>query len=207
MADDGKDTEFYGATVNAWYTTRMERDRSLLTLSAGGIGLLVTLLSTVGIHSSEALVLYIVALVAFTTCLGAVLWIFQRNADHLEDVVKDRAHSDSLLRTLDSVAVWSFLLAVVLSSIVGVGAAIHSREVGETDMAEHKGKGTGRVIGLDESYDGAANMRPVEIIKSFDGAANMKPAPAPTPATPPTVVPEPPAPAPAPAAPTTNTEK
>lgn len=38
-----KELEFYKAGISAWYTTAFERDKSLLTLSAGGIGLLMTL--------------------------------------------------------------------------------------------------------------------------------------------------------------------
>ena len=45
---DAKAVAFYSAAVQAWVTTRMEKDRALLNLAAGGIGLLVTLLTTVG---------------------------------------------------------------------------------------------------------------------------------------------------------------
>ena len=46
-----KQIEYYASCVNAWFNTKLERDRSLLTLSAGGIGLLITLLTTVGLSS------------------------------------------------------------------------------------------------------------------------------------------------------------
>jgi hypothetical protein len=36
---DRKDVEHYASSVDAWYNTRLELDKSLLTLSAGGIGL------------------------------------------------------------------------------------------------------------------------------------------------------------------------
>jgi hypothetical protein len=50
---DPKDLAFYAASVEAWYSTGFERDKSLLTLAGGGIGLLITLLSTVGTHSND----------------------------------------------------------------------------------------------------------------------------------------------------------
>lgn len=40
--EDQKRVEFYSAGLAAWYATRLEHDKSLLTLSAGGIGLLMT---------------------------------------------------------------------------------------------------------------------------------------------------------------------
>jgi hypothetical protein len=38
-----KQTAFYSALVEAWLETKMEKDKSLLMLSAGGVGVLVTL--------------------------------------------------------------------------------------------------------------------------------------------------------------------
>jgi hypothetical protein len=35
-----KDIAFYSATVNAWYTTKFEKDKHLLYLSTAGVGLL-----------------------------------------------------------------------------------------------------------------------------------------------------------------------
>ena len=54
-----KEIALYSAVVQAWAGTRMEKDRSILNLSAAGIGLLVTLLTTVGVTARCQLVLYI----------------------------------------------------------------------------------------------------------------------------------------------------
>lgn len=126
MADEEKEVEFYSAAVNAWFGTRLEHDRSLLTLSAGGVGLLVTLLSTVGIHSVESLILYIVALISFLICLSVVLCIFKRNAAYLQAVINGSNDSDPLLGILDTAAISSFVLGALLSSIIGVAIAVHS---------------------------------------------------------------------------------
>ncbi|PKF49010.1 hypothetical protein AT251_22010 [Enterovibrio nigricans] len=53
MSNKEKEVEFYAATVGAWLNTKFELDKSLLTLSTGAIGLLVTLLTTVGASSVE----------------------------------------------------------------------------------------------------------------------------------------------------------
>ena len=52
-----KEVEFYATSVTAWYNTALERDRGLFTLSAGGIGLLLTLLTTVGLKDLALVVL------------------------------------------------------------------------------------------------------------------------------------------------------
>jgi len=46
---EGKNIAHYAAILNAWIRTKMERDKVLITLSAGGVGLLITLFSTAGI--------------------------------------------------------------------------------------------------------------------------------------------------------------
>jgi hypothetical protein len=53
--NNAKEVEYFAAIANAWVNTRVEHDKSLLTLSAGGIGLLITLLSTVGIETTGIL--------------------------------------------------------------------------------------------------------------------------------------------------------
>ena len=37
--EEMKGVELYASTVNAWYLTKLEKDRTLITLSAGAIGL------------------------------------------------------------------------------------------------------------------------------------------------------------------------
>lgn len=177
MPEQEKDVQFYSAAVNAWFGTQLEHDRSLLTLSAGGIGLLVTLLSTIGVKSPETVVLYVAALMSFLTCLGAVLWIFKRNAKHLEDIVENNVARDPLLGALDSIAIGSFFVSVVLSAIIGVSAAIQSLQPREASMSKDQNK---QDTNLNESFNAATNMRPDQDVlsKSFNGAINMRPAPA-----------------------------
>ncbi len=67
--NEKKEVAFYTAGVTAWYNTSLEHDKSLFTLSAGGIGLLITLIRTVGVPSAETLILYIAAMISFLICL------------------------------------------------------------------------------------------------------------------------------------------
>lgn len=182
MADDRtinelKDVEFYAAQVNAWVNTRFEHDKSLLTLSAGGVGLLITLLTNNSISSIELFVFYILALLSFVVCLGALLWIFKRNAMHLENVVQDIEASDSLLKGLDTIAIVSFLMAVVFSSIIGIITAAHSYAAKECCMSE-KNQDV-KQVSIRESFDGIHKMKPTAGVStercSIDGISSMKP--------------------------------
>ncbi len=75
---DAKDVAFYSAVVSAWVETKMERDRTIVTLSAGAIGLLVTLLTTVGVKAPFTLWLYAGALVGFGVAAICTIVIFHR---------------------------------------------------------------------------------------------------------------------------------
>lgn len=174
--DEQKHVEFYSAGLTAWYTTRLEHDKSLLTLSAGGIGLLMTLMTTVGVSSAESLVLYLCALMAFLICLGAVLLIFKKNADHIEGVIAGTAlQNDPALGRLDAIGVWAFVFGVVFSVLIGISAAINSYDKGEKKMSSSDQKQNSTSI-AQESFNGMAKLQPqTDLTKSFNGIAKLQP--------------------------------
>lgn len=165
-----EEIEFYSASVNAWYSSSLEHDKSLLTLSAGGIGLLITLLTTVGLKSYVALVLYTLAIFCFVVCLISVLKIFNGNRIHIVKLFQGEDNLDNPdLERLDRVAIWSFILGVIFSAIVGITTAYQQFSKKETSMADNKSKAT-RSIAQD-SFDGVQNLR-----KSYNGVQQLKPA-------------------------------
>lgn len=177
--ENQKRVEYYAASVNAWFNTSLEHDKNLLTLSAGGIGLLLTLLTTVGLSSAEALVLYIGAIISFVVALVAILVVFRRNRTHIEDILSGKSTSnDPLLTKLDTTALWAFGIGVSFTAIIGLSAAIHSYSTKEKIMANETTKQTGTVP-LRESFNGASNLQPsTDFTKSFNGAGNLQPQPA-----------------------------
>ena len=83
-AHDPKDVEYYAAQANAWFQSSLERDKSLLSLSTAGIGVLIALLTRDGTRTPIEAVLFILALLAFTVCALVILAIFSKNQAHLE---------------------------------------------------------------------------------------------------------------------------
>lgn len=176
--DQLKNVEFYAANLNAWFNTRFEHDKSLLTLSAGAVGLLITLISAVGVKSVEILILYVLALFCFIVCLGALLWIFRRNAKHLEDVVSEIEKNDQLLDVLDRVAVITFMLGVVFSSIIGISTAIYSYIDKVTEMTDKKI--SSKLVISQDSFSGVAAMKPYSKAEiSVNNVDKMRPVAAP----------------------------
>lgn len=176
-----KDVEFYASNLDAWFNTSLEFDKSILALSAGGIGLLVTLLTTIGLSSALILVLYVIAILAFLIALASVLFVFRRNRTYIENVVTGKsAESDRYLVVADKAASVAFGAAVTLTAFIGVATAITSYTSKEQSMGKDQKITVGNVtvdtMNIRESFNGAAKLQPtVDFTKSFNGAANLKP--------------------------------
>jgi hypothetical protein len=170
-----KEVAFYTANLEAWFETRFEHDKSLLTLSAGAIGLLLTLISTVGVNSIESLILHILALFSFITCLASLLAIFKLNSAHLENVVKGKLESDPVLGFLDKTAIFTFMAGVIFSSIIGISTAVTKYTEKEKAMSEEQQSNPSLIP---NSLDGAAKMAPIVTPSegaSVTGISNMAP--------------------------------
>jgi hypothetical protein len=171
----------YTASVTAWFNTRLEHDKSLLTLSTAAIGVLIALASKITLTSLALLILYIAALLSFILCLTAVLWIYRQNSKHLENMLKSDAARDRLLSFLDPAALCAFAAGILFSSLLGLAIAVDSFKSQEHQMSVND-KGKTR-IPVGDSFNKAINTRPVGsadlLQKSFNGAAKLKPEAAP----------------------------
>lgn len=175
-----KEVEFFAATVNAWYATNLEHDKSLFVLAGGGIGIMISLLTTVGFDSYWILALFLGAIFSFLFCLAYLLKIFEGNRDYLEAIVAGtHQDADTNLKRWDKIAKNSFFVGVMFSTAVGLAVAalkIPTKPTEQKQVTSANQTPTERSIALD-SVQGAARLQPMT--KSFQGAANMAPASAP----------------------------
>ncbi len=175
-AQSQKDIEFYAANLNAWFTSSIERDKNLLTLSSGAIGILVTLLSTIGIQEQYQLYLYIPALLCFLTCIVLVLKVFKANQKHIEQVIQGFEGFDPKLKIIDTSVNLAFGIGVSLSILIGITSAFHSN----TERIEHMSKNTktSSVVVANDSVNGLSTLKPnTTLQKSVNGASQLKPTP------------------------------
>lgn len=167
MSDDNyneKNVAFYSATLSAWYTTKFEKDKHLLSLSTAAIGLLVTLATTIGTSAACIAVMYVLALLSFLICVMSVLSIFGRNSKHLEDLVKGTADKDPVLSALDKLASSSFVFGIIFTLLIGLFSGIENYSKEESTMAKDTEKMVTTNEGsLKKSVEGAAAMRPSKL--------------------------------------------
>jgi hypothetical protein len=162
-----KEVECYSQGVAAWYNSAMEKDKSLLTLSTAGLGVLLALMPT-GIGSMEALVLYLLAITGFLICIVSVLMIFSKNKKHLENVLHGITVNDWSLKFLDYIAVSAFIASVVFSTIIGVSLAVNTYLEKDKKMTEENQK-----TKIEDNLKRNTNLTPC--LESFYGAAGLYP--------------------------------
>lgn len=169
-----KDVAYYTALVNAWIQTKIEHDKTLISLSAGGIGLLIAILSAVGVKYWWVILLYFCALFSFITTIALCMYIFVRNSKHIEDVLKGKTSQDYVLKRLDKLSFIFFVLALLFSMSIGTVTGfdkLNERKAkGHVEMCdEKKMENTTQSERLEEkSLDGIGNLKPVTPEKSSE---------------------------------------
>jgi hypothetical protein len=176
-----KSVEFYSASVAAWYASALEHDKSVFTLAAGGIGLLVTLLTTVGFDGWVTFIFFALAIGSLLVTLACILVIFKKNQSYVQAVLAGgQVYTDPKLARLDRAALVSFGLGVVFAVGVGISAAWISFQ--KQTQKGHEMANEKQSVPTFDSVLGAARLQP-DFTKSFHGAGNLAPsvtAPAPS---------------------------
>jgi len=124
---EGKNVQHYTVLLSAWIQTRMERDKTLVALSAGGIGLLVTILTAVGLPSLWMILLYLGAFSGFFVTIWTSIKIYQLNSEKLEHELRgyDSPTYKSIdLEPYDRRSFLGFALGALFAIAIGVSSAI-----------------------------------------------------------------------------------
>lgn len=156
--------------VQGWIENRMELDRTIIALSAAGIGLLVTLLTTVEIPWWWVTLFYGYGIGAFVLAIRAGLEIFHVNAEHLEQAITDAETGVNVsLTSLDRSLrrrFWSGVSATILVGVLGAAPTFLNQR-GE-QMSEDKIR---RGVTETTQHQGPSEQ------SSLDKITNLKPRP------------------------------
>jgi hypothetical protein len=156
-----KEKAFYSAMISAWLNTKLERDKQLLGLSVTAIGLLVTLLRTVGISSFSQAILYGFALFSFLITVISVIYILGENSTHIEKILESSETESRALMYLDKAAEFSFVAGMILIVIIGMHSAVISLNEKGTSMSQEKLSDTYRQsVTNKDSWNGVDRLRP-----------------------------------------------
>ena len=126
-----KHVEFFNQSYGSFYLTKMEKDKSILTLSVAGIGFSLALLGTkqnVGIlHVS----LFLLASISYLISIHSILDIFGKNAEYIKNMLSDKDVSliEYKLKNLDKRAINFFYFAIILTIILGLSILTNILEI------------------------------------------------------------------------------
>lgn len=151
--------EYNSQTYASFYNTRMEKDKTLLTLSIATLGFIITYIG------SAFDTLYQTLLITFAS--GSLLYtshtlikIFDKNANYLIACTLSTSEPEQqkiILEKLDKRATRSFYCGTLLTIILSV----ISQQKKETDMTtKDQKKNNESLEQLKESFSGAFNLKP-----------------------------------------------
>lgn len=176
---EGKNIAHYSVLLSAWIQTKMERDKTLVTLSAGAIGLLVTILTAVGVKSVWEIPFFIISITAFLTTIWSSLVIYQLNSQHLEEAIRGSSGKDPRLEKYDKRSIRAFIIGAISALVIGILSASIQLTKPEEKMMADKDNSSQTISGkttLKESVNGVTNLNPnATVKKSLDGITDLNP--------------------------------
>lgn len=131
--ENNKNVEYYSHLVNAWITTNMEMNKSILTLSTAGLGVLLVFFNNISYTNIITLLLYGLSLIFFILAIISGIWIFSENADYCEAVINEKEIGNKkLIAILDKFLIYNFILGLI-SSIILSFVLIYNKDIQEKE--------------------------------------------------------------------------
>lgn len=126
-----KDVAFYQTFLAAWIENRMEKDKSLLTLSSLAIGLLISFSDK--LSSPAEFTLWLLSGIAFLVTIIIILVIFRCNSNYIEcllveNVEKQQRHEKSL-NVMTLLAFVIFIVGLSLTFTLAISEANFSIKI------------------------------------------------------------------------------
>ena len=168
---EGKNVAHYEVLLSAWIDNRMERDRTIITLSSAAIGLLVTIITTVHITGLWQCLFSSIALAGFLGSILICLNIYQINTVHLEQALRgeDSTASSMILENFDRWSIGLFSIGIVFSILMAIFISFQNR--GGEGMA-----GKDKTQNLNESINGIKKIAPGDTLaNSLNGVKSLSP--------------------------------
>lgn len=160
--------EFNSQSYASFYNTKLEKDKSMLTLSVAGLGFLITFTNFTSKLGMFSFIAFIFSALAYIVCIFNVVSIFDKNALYIIEIINDSDQVEEIenkLKRQDKTAIFSFYIGILLSFVVGLSTAIPSSEHKEQSMSDQN---------KDElSTSKNSSLNPM--FESFSGITAMKP--------------------------------
>jgi hypothetical protein len=153
-----KDKIFYTSTLNTWYTLRLEKDKQLLTLSVTALGVLITLLRTVGVSRYCQAVFFAIAGVCFCFTIIFILFSLEKSSIYLQQIINNSPEEEKPIIILDRLSNICFIFAMLAVLAIGADSIINDLSKEKIMSQESQNPQIQRIC--TEGMQGAASLRP-----------------------------------------------
>lgn len=138
--------QYYSASLNGWLNTKLEETKTFITLSTGGIGVLLIFFPNIPNNNFLiycyfiSIVLFIISVASFTTIFGvnAKYLVEQINKDKKEENVNLIKKSKNILILLSFLGKTAFSLAVLISCFLPAYLKFNSYESNSSELNLNK---------------------------------------------------------------------
>jgi len=121
----------------AWLQAQMAKTNRLLSLSAGALAFLLTLVSVVG-FSTVQLPFYFLAALAFSAVLGCQLYILHKNPQQIEAVLAGKRERNKWMDRAEMTSLLAFGIGFLLVLFLGISYVTHPTPEAEQMMGSDK---------------------------------------------------------------------
>lgn len=152
--------EFNSQSYASFYNTKIEKDKSILTLSVAGLGFLVTLGNISLTPNAFECILFAISSLCFLFCIYFILKIFDENAEYIIALtVDDNNHieEENKLKKLDKYVKNLFYVAIFSSFILGL-LTTFQQQFGSKNMNTESKNIIQNNVGI-ESYASASEIK------------------------------------------------
>jgi hypothetical protein len=163
------DDIFYSAILGAFVNNSFERDKTYFTLSTAAIGLLFTLVTTIGVNSWIEVILFFLSLISFCITTHHLIRIFDLNKEYLRLIVKGKKElidkTNDKLSRYDKKTTRQFLISITLFGLFGLSMAYSQYIIKKGNkMADNIKKSviTGQDKPLADSLAGLSGMERIQ---------------------------------------------
>lgn len=158
---EAKNVQNYAVNLTMWFTTKLEKDKSIITISSAAIGLLVTIITAKGVQSLCQATFYGLALLSFLTAIICAINVLDENAEHIQLDLTNQGNRNQSLKRKDFILNTAFYLGIVFTIFVGISYGVNQfiSESGERKMTkENERSGPTRII--KEGFEESDKLRP-----------------------------------------------
>ena len=160
---EGKNIQHYAVNLAAWFNTKLEKDKSIITISSAAVGLLVTIITAKGVQSLCQVTFYLFSFIGFLTAIITSIQTLDQNAEQVRRDITNEGNINTQLRRNDIIVSMAFYAGIIFTTLVGISYGVNQyiKETGEKAVVDNKINQPSKVETIKEGFTRSDELKPV----------------------------------------------